>query len=164
MTAFTARHVERTHAIRLHAAPRAVFPLFSPLGERHWAAGWDPRILHPSTGEPEIGLVFTTRHADDPENIWTIAALDAEQQRIEYVRVAPGEQLIRLAVRCADRGDGTTEARVTYACTALSERGNAHVAAYTDEHHRQRLAGWERAINDYLRAGATVTPHGHPPG
>ena len=79
------------------------------------------------------------------------------------MRVVPGEQLVRIAVRCADCGDGPAEATVTSAHTALSERGNALVAAWTDAHHRRRLAGWEWAINDYLRHGAAAVHQEHHP-
>jgi hypothetical protein len=162
MTTFTASHVERTHAIRLHAGPHEVFPLFDPLGERLWAPGWEPHFLYPQPGKPEAGAVFTTRQDRGQAVIWTIAALDGAGQRIEYLRVTPEEQLARIAIRCAELPDGTTEARVTYSFTALAEAGNAFVLGYTDAHHRERIAGWERAINHYLQHGRPLGHAAHP--
>jgi hypothetical protein len=156
MTAFAAKHVERTHTIHLSARPSEVFPLFDPLGERLWAPGWEPQFLYPAAEHPEAGAIFVTPQHSGPTVIWAITALDHQGRRIEYLRVTPEEQLARIVITCAGLPDGTTEARVTYAYTALAERGNAFIEGYTDEYHRERLAGWEQAINHFLRHGRLI--------
>ncbi|GHO71298.1 hypothetical protein KSC_101900 [Ktedonobacter sp. SOSP1-52] len=85
MSAFIAQRVTRSHTIYLPAAPHKVFPLFSPLGEKHWAHDWDPEMLYPSSGGAQVGTVFTTQHANKPTQIWTIIAYANEQAQVSYL-------------------------------------------------------------------------------
>ena len=41
MTTFRAKRVGYSHTIQLNETPDNVFPLFTPEGEKSWAAGWD---------------------------------------------------------------------------------------------------------------------------
>jgi len=54
MSVFIAQQVTRSHTIHLPATPHEVFPLFSPLGEKHWAQGWEPEMLFPSSGVAQV--------------------------------------------------------------------------------------------------------------
>ena len=74
---FVAQHFTRTRDIHLYASPGRVFPLFDPLGEKQWAAGWEPEIIYPTSGEVEVGMVFTTGSHDEVQAIWTILAFNA---------------------------------------------------------------------------------------
>jgi hypothetical protein len=84
MPAFIAQQVTRSHIIHLPATPHKIFLLFSPLGEKHWAQGWKPEMLYPSSGIAQTGTVFTTRHANKPTQIWTIIAYAQEQTQVSY--------------------------------------------------------------------------------
>lgn len=57
-------HLSRAHHIDLAAPPAEVFPLFTPAGEKLWIREWDPRYLHPASGETRQGMVFTTGAGD----------------------------------------------------------------------------------------------------
>ena len=48
---FEAKHVVRSHTIEIQARPDAVFPLFTPMGEKKWVDGWDPIMHYPRSGE-----------------------------------------------------------------------------------------------------------------
>ena len=54
MPTFLAQHLTRSHTIHLPATPRDVFPLFSSLGEKHWAQGWQPEMVYPASGEVSV--------------------------------------------------------------------------------------------------------------
>ncbi len=78
MDTFTATRLSRTARIRLNAAPATVFPLFTPLGERLWVAGWDPQLVYPASGEAELHGVFCTPGHDGQPVMWTIVGLEPE--------------------------------------------------------------------------------------
>ncbi len=151
---FAPAHVLRSATIRLDAPPERVFPLFTPLGERAWVPGWEPRFVWPADGEARTGAVFTTRARGEPETIWTIAHHDAERFHVVYARTTPGVRAGRVEVRCTPAGDGRTEAEVTYTFTGLSQRGNDLLTALTEDGYRRFIGGWQTAINAYL-AGAS---------
>lgn len=157
MSDFVAQHITRTHTIHLPAVPEQVFPLFSPLGEKHWAQDWNPEMLHPSSGVAELGTVFTTQHANQLAKTWTIVAYAQEQAQISYVNVLPDSHLSRIDVRCEPAGARTTVARITYTLTALTERGNHYLAEFTEEHYQSYISSWETAITHYLLHGQMLS-------
>jgi hypothetical protein len=156
--AFTAERVTISQAITLAADPSRVFPLFTPLGEKAWAEGWEPHPLFPADGTAQTGAVFTTSHPPQGESIWTMTAYDPANLHLAYLRVTPGVQVAFIQVQCEDLHDGTTRATVTYTLTSLSAAGNAKLAQVA-AHHRHDIASWEQAINVYLARGHA--PH-HP--
>jgi hypothetical protein len=158
MSTFVAQQITRTHTIHLPAAPARVFPLFSPLGEKHWEPDWNPEMLYPASGAAQIGTVFTTQHADELVKIWTIIAYDREQMQISYLNVAPTSHLSRIDVGCAATGTQATSATITYTLTALTTQGNAYLDGFTAEHYRAYIAAWERAISHYLAHGRLRAP------
>lgn len=153
MTSFTPPRLTRTATIHLNAPPATAFPLFTPLGERLWIPDWDPTIIYPASGAPELDAVFTTAHGDGPPTVWTVVETEPEQHRIGYVRVAPASHVAHITLQCAEE-QGGTRTTVTYVFTGLSEQGNAYVAQYSESHFQHWIQGWETAINEYLgRAG-----------
>ena len=51
-------------SVRVALAPADAFALFTPSGERRWAAGWDPWFPVVAEDETAPGTVFTTDHED----------------------------------------------------------------------------------------------------
>lgn len=144
---FVPAHQTRSATIRLDAPPERAFGMFTPLGERAWAQGWDPEFLHPVDGEGCEGSVFITR-ANSIETIWTTVAHDPPR-RAAYSRVTPGLHAVIVQVRLRPSGDGGTLADVSYAFTALTLAGNDAVA--------EMVAGfdgwmeeWQTSINRAL--------------
>jgi hypothetical protein len=156
---FFAQHITRTAFLTLSAPPEQVFPLFEPLGEKAWAADWDPAMLYPSSGTAAEGAVFTTRHPGEAETIWMLAEYDPRRYRLSYLRVTPNARAGNVAVECAATAEGGALARVTYTFTALSEHGNAYIAALTEARYGEWMAQWEAAINHYLRHGQPLAHH-----
>ena len=156
---FIAQHFIRTQNMHLFAPPERVFPLFDPIGEKQWAAGWEPEIIYPLSGEVEEGMVFTTGSPGEEQAIWTIIAFDAARWCISYLRVTPGSHVATINIRCEDNLDETTRASISYKFTALTEQGNDYVARFTGEHYREWMSSWEKAINYYLRHGHALQHH-----
>ena len=159
MASFTAHRITRTAAMCLAAPPSNVFPLLEPIGEKLWAAGWEPEMLYPPTGLTEEGAVFLIGHSDQELSIWTVVRYNPAAFQIAYLRVTPGSDTARIEIACADSYDGTTRADVTYIFTALTERGNDALGKYTEAYFREWIASWETAINHYLRHGSLLQHH-----
>jgi hypothetical protein len=146
---FVPLHRTRSATIRLDAPPERAFGMFTPLGERAWAEGWDPRFLHPADGEACEGSVFITR-AGKIETIWTTIA-HHPPSRAAYSRVTPGLHAVVVDVRLRASDDGGTLADVSYAFTALTPAGNDAVAEMADG-FTGWMETWESSINRALAA------------
>jgi hypothetical protein len=144
---FVPAHVTRSATIRLDAAPERAFEMFTPLGERAWAVGWDPELLHPLDGAGGEGSVFITR-AGGRETIWTTIAHDPPL-RAAYSRVTPGLHAVIVRVELRASVDGGTLADVSYAFTALTPAGNDAVAEMA-EGFDGWMEEWETSINRAL--------------
>ena len=151
---FVPAHRTRGATIRLDAAPERAFGMFTPLGERAWAQGWDPEFLHPLDGTACADSVFLTR-AGGVETIWTTIAHDPPA-RAAYSRVTPGLHAVIVRVGLRDPGDGGTQADVSYAFTALTPAGNQAVAEMVGGFDGW-MEEWESSINRALAYGPAET-------
>ena len=153
---FRSQRVSRTSIITLNAPLESVFPLFGPIREKEWAAGWEPQLLYPTSDSLEEHMVFKTQshhHGLEPDYTWTLSKYHPEQAFIEYTVFTP-ERLWRISVQCRHGVVGeTTEAEITYTFTGLTERGNAMNARALELMYRRELKDWEEAINHYLETG-----------
>jgi hypothetical protein len=129
---------------RLHVGlpPAEAFPLFTALGERDWAHGWEPRFPAPALDDTEPGTVFETS-AHGQHTIWLVTEREPGK-RIGYARVTPGHQAGTVSVRLTAAGDGS-EVEVTYLMTALSEAAGRHLAEFADGYD-DYLRSWQDAI------------------
>jgi hypothetical protein len=141
-------HVERTHKITLPIPVERAFPLFTPIGELDWAPGWAPDFLHPTTGETEVGMVFTTA-ADGVLTLWACTDWAPGEHRVRYARVTPGNRFGFVDVRCTGRA-GETEVEVGYQFTALGPDGEAYVSALTVTAFAEMIEEWKRLIEERL--------------
>jgi hypothetical protein len=156
---FEANHVERSATITLVAPPDKVFHLFEPIGEKAWAAGWEPRFVYPQDEEAKEGAVFKIEAENGPDTTWIISRYDREHNAIEYMTVKPDTRVGRIRVEVAGGSEGTSIAAVSYTFTALTEQGNALNDSFTEDHYRHKMHWWEKAINHYLRTGETLAHH-----
>jgi hypothetical protein len=122
------------HTLRVPLPPERALHLFTPVGERAWAPGWDPVFPAGERGDGAApGTVFLTG-----ASIWVV--VDREPDRVRYARVTPGVRAGTVEVRL--RADGPhTLADVTYETTALD-----------DEPFDPDIAHWEHAIRRALGA------------
>jgi hypothetical protein len=139
-------HIRRTGTVAVPAPLERSFPLFTPLGERLWAPGWEPRFQFPADGEPCAGATFTTRGEDGRETIWMMADWDPAGHRVRYARVTPGLKTGTVEVVCTPGDRATTVATVTYELTALTPAGDADLATWTEDWYASYLAEWETQI------------------
>ncbi len=117
-----------SHTLRVPVPADRALHLFTPVGERAWAPGWDPVFPAGEAGDGAApGTVFLTG-----ASTWIV--IDREARRVRYARVTPGVRAGTVEVRL--RPDGAeTLADVTYVTTALAG------APFDPD-----LAHWEQAI------------------
>ena len=145
---------ERLHTVTdfellVHASYAETAPLFGPEGERPWAgAEWDPQFVHPVPGRDEEGAVFTIRRGER-KAVWVIARHDVEARHFQYVYFIAELLVTTIDVRFTPVDVGATKVHVTYARTAVTPEGDAHVAAMGEA---DKSAGpeWQAAIDSYL--------------
>jgi len=144
------RRVRCTGTVRLPPGIAAPLSLFTPEGERAWAAGWDPSYPAPAEDDSEPGTVFQTRHGAHP-GTWIVASRQPGRS-IQYTRVIADQNAGTVTVTLA----GETEVTVSYDLTALSDPAAAHLAQFA-ANYPQFLADWEKEI---ARTARTDQPGG----
>jgi len=156
---FQSRHevskgVTRSGRLAFDAPVAVVFPLFTPLGEKHWAKGWDPEILYPREREVAEGMVFRTLEGESVEHLWTVTRYEPKNYVIAYNVVAPGVMVRRIEVRCRAAGANRTEVMMNDSYVGLSEEGNSVVEGLTESAYAGKMKHWQEAIGGYLAGRA----------
>lgn len=140
--------VTRSFVQRLAAPPAVVFPLLCPVREADWVPGWDPRLVISASGVAERDCVFITTDGDS-ESVWFVTRHEPEAGFVEMIRIAPDVTACRLTIQLR-AAEGGCEAEVTYSHTSLGPRGDAFVAAFSEEHYRAFMLEWEAKLNRHL--------------
>ena len=136
---------------RLDAPIARVFPMFTPLGERAWAPGWDPQML---SGETERGTVFRTVGANGVESVWTVTRYEPGRHAASYARIAQGVSMGLVDVECAPAGDAATDVTVRYTLTALADDAEATVREFlAPQRYAAFMEEWRAAIAGALARG-----------
>jgi hypothetical protein len=143
------RRVRCTGTVRLPPGIAAPLRLFTPEGERAWAAGWDPSYPAPAEDDSEPGTVFQTRHGAHP-GTWIVAGRDSGRS-IRYTRVLADQDAGTVSVTL----DSESEVTVSYDLTALSDSGAAHLAQF-EAGYPEFLAHWEQAIARAHKPGSRL--------
>jgi hypothetical protein len=118
-----------THSFNIALAPEHALKLFTPAGERAWAAHWDPHFPAGESGDGAVpGTVFLTG-----DTHWVV--IDRDADRVRYARVTPGVRAGTVEVRLVADGEGT-RADVTYDITAIAP----------DDDFDPAIHEWESAI------------------
>jgi len=123
--------------------PRDAFTLFTPTGERRWAAGWSPRFPAPALDETEPGTVFETEKAGR-RTTWLVAAC-TPGAAITYARTTPDDCAGIVTIACTPNANGTTDACVGYDLTALTDAARVSLAAFAAQ-YPEFLEHWRLAI------------------
>lgn len=143
------KHVRRSHAIVLALPPAEAFALFTPAGEKRWIRDWDPRYVHPASGETQAGMVFTTGEGEE-RTYWSLVDYDPRGLRSRYARVTPASRFGFVEVACEPDAGGT-RVTVTYTFTALTPAGEAFLAGFGEDAFRAMIEGWKGLIEAWLR-------------
>jgi hypothetical protein len=146
---FQSHSKKRTGSFRIEASLELAFPLFTPEGEKAWAAGWNPEYVFPADGRTTQGMVFRTHHSGP--KTWLMTLYDAEHHRADYANFS-SDLLIQVSVHCSGEGNSTV-VEVSYVHTALTENGNKLVDEYTQARHDAQMQHWKQSIDDAMKSG-----------
>lgn len=133
-----------------------VFPLLCPVREKDWLDGWDYKMIHSKSGLIEKDCVFTTPHHGALDTVWQVTQHDPLRFRIEFLRVTPGENVVKIQIALFEKGPESTEARITYKYTALSDAQNKFLKEELESQFKSSMEWWEKAINYYLKNGVML--------
>lgn len=137
----------QVRSFRLNAPLARVFPLFTAVGERSWAPGWDPTIL---SGSEERGSAFVTCGSTGVETTWIVTDYQPAQGRVSYARLAQGSNIGLVDVICTEQG-ATTEVSVRYTLTGVSDSGRAFVREFLEpDRYAQMIEDWRAATSAAL--------------
>ncbi len=140
MTAGRHRLVGR---LRVPLAPAEAFRLFTPLGEREWAHGWDPHFPTPVRDDTQPGTVFET-DAHGWRTVWVVTGCE-RPHRISYARLTPGSRAGTVSVEL-EPADAHTEVEVTYDLTPLTPSAAPELQRFADG-YAAYLESWQKAIS-----------------
>ncbi len=130
-----------------------VFPLLCPVREKEWLEGWEYTMIHSRSGFIEKDCVFTTPNPGGPDTVWQVTQYDPQKHLIEFLRVTPAENVVKINIRLRKREIQTTTASIRYQYTALNEKQNAFIKDELEEQFAAAMDWWEKAINHYLTTG-----------
>lgn len=142
----------QVRSFHLDAPVAQVFPLFTALGEKAWAPGWEPELL---SGREERGSVFRTVHGGR-ETTWIVLDYIPSEGRVSYARLAQDSNMGLVDVQCSAAAGGGSDVRVRYTLTGLNPQGQAFVTEFLDPvHYARMIEEWRTAISKALAGGAS---------
>ena len=150
---FQATHIIRSYEQTINADPSKVFDLLCPVKEALWLDGWDYTLLHSESGLAEEGCVFLSRQEGEKDTIWMITKRDVHSREIEFVRATPESRIARLIIAVDEKAANISKVKITYVITALCEKGNIFLEAFTEEKFTEAMKFWEKSMNYYLKTG-----------
>lgn len=148
---FKAERISRLSTITIHSSIEKVFPLFGPLLEMEWAAGWEPRIIYLDQKNVAEHMIFQTKSQYGDDYLWAVTQYEPQHFKIEYTVQTHG-RIWFIRVQCVAQ-DNQTSATVTYTYTGLTEKGNQQNKEALEKMFSRDLKDWEEAINYYLKTG-----------
>jgi hypothetical protein len=149
---FKPERIHKAATFSVRARVEKAFPLFGPVREKEWAAGWEPEIVFSNSSEAEEHMIFKTsgKHHGE-EYLWVITQFKPDEYLIEYT-VSTADRIWFIRVQCKAAGENT-ETTVSYTYTGLNSKGNAQNREALEKMFAHNLKDWEEAINHYIQTG-----------
>lgn len=145
------KSVEYARSFCVNQPIKAVFPLFSPEGEKHWVPGWNYKNVMGTTELFEDYVFLTESHDHGAATaIWLVKRFDIEAHVVEFYRIEPDQKIGVVKISCRETGPRKTEVEVRYKYLALSEFGERFVSAFTQKEYDNFIADWERLLKEYF--------------
>ncbi len=136
-----------------HGPVEKVFPLLCPVREKEWLDGWDFTMIHSQSGLIEQDCVFITPDQGEPDTVWQVTQYDSQKHVIEFLRVTPQMNVVKINIRLEAQDAQTTRTFISYRYTALNEKQNLFIKEELEKQFTAAMDWWEKAINHYLATG-----------
>ena len=148
-------HIDRAGVVSVALPFPEAFPLFTPEGERAWAAGWDPCYVHPVAPAAGEGVVFQTTDEGFGTATWTQTRYEPATGRASYVYVLPNRHTTMVDVEVTPDAEGRSRASVRYRMTSLSPDADDSVRAF-GEAYEDEMTDWTEAIQRHVVEGVPL--------
>ena len=135
------------------AEPEKVFPLLCPVREKDWLDGWDYNMIYSKSGLIEKNCVFSTSFPDEMDTIWHVTQHNPEKFEVEFLRVTPKKNVVRINIKLTAVENDKTEADISYQYTGLSDDQNKFINTELESKFQESMRWWEKSINHYLETG-----------
>ncbi len=136
-----------------NAEPEKVFPLLCPVREKDWLDGWAYKMIYSKSGLIEKNCVFSTSHPGGMNTIWHVTQHNPEKFEVEFLRVTPKENVVRINIKLTPIENDKTEAEIVYQYTGLSKEQNEFINSELESKFEESMRWWEKSINHYLETG-----------
>jgi hypothetical protein len=136
-----------------NAEPEKVFPLLCPVREKDWLDEWDYEIIYSKSGLIEKNCVFSTSYPGEIDTIWHVTQHNPEKFEVEFLRVTPKENVVRINIKLTPVENDKTESEIAYQYTGLSEKQNKYIMNELESKFEESMKWWEKSINHYLETG-----------
>ena len=97
--------------------------------------------------------MFTTPHDGASDTTWFVTQYDREAYFIEFVRMTPGENVVRINIELKVINENQTHAHIEYQHTGLNTRQNSFIENELEAAFISNMRAWEKSINHYLATG-----------
>lgn len=132
---------------------KEVFPLLCPVREKDWIDGWNYKMIHSISGLIEKNCVFVTEHHGKLETVWHVTQYDKKNYAVEFLRVTPKENTVRINIQLEKINEKTTKCCISYMYTILTKKDTANKMNQIEQSFFDAMTYWEKAINYYLTTG-----------
>lgn len=136
-----------------NASCAEVFPLLCPVREKDWLDGWEYEMIYSQSGLVEQDCVFSTPMHGEFDTIWQVITYEPQDYVIEFLRVTPKENVVRIHIYLEKMDDNHTFAHISYTYTALNENSRKYIKEQLPSDFQKSMIWWERSINHYLKTG-----------
>ncbi len=130
-----------------------VFPLLCPVREADWLDGWKYKMIQSKSGLIEQDCVFTSPHHGKFDTVWQVTQYDKENYKIEFLRVTPTENVVKINIRLEKINEQETKTLIDYQYTGLNDQQNSYIEDDLENDFRNNMEWWEKSINHYLTTG-----------
>jgi hypothetical protein len=147
------KSITHTKSFEMAVPVEALFPLFSPEGEKKWVPDWDYENVMGTT-ELSMDYVFLTRTHDHAatEAIWIVKEYDPESHFLQFYKIEAGDKVGVIAVKCTRLEEERTEVQVTYTYMALSAIGETFVAGFSESAYAAFIGEWQMLLSRYFES------------
>lgn len=150
---FKGKQITKNYKQIINGTPEETFPLLCPVREHDWLEGWEANMVYSQSGLIEKNCVFTTPAGNGQQAVWQVIDHDPMKHGVEFVKVTPGELIVRITLCLKDNYNGTCTLNIAYQYTALNEAQNHYLMNELNDDFQASMIFWERALNYYIATG-----------
>ncbi|NOQ27209.1 MAG: hypothetical protein GQ564_17750 [Bacteroidales bacterium] len=130
-----------------------VFSLLCPVREKDWQDGWNYKMIYSKSGLIEKGCVFSTPNNGVLDTIWQVTQYDNTNYRIEFLRLNPEENVVKINIQLEKISEQLTKAVINYQYTGLNEEQNKFIETGLKKAFTNSMKWLDKALNHYLETG-----------